>query len=268
MKNQLNEAIKTTTKKVDEIFLFSEMMNIFNNNSTRSCFVKSVHSHSGFIKYHSKITNDIKKLEIADLQILNYNKSKKELRLCFVQAKYKKSFYNTKFISFRGNAYQLELLRDRCDIIDAYNNGFPKNILNFTKYKTITSYGVFFTNRNNEVDFLFTLPEHLNASSNKVNTTISFRGYCICPNQNCTAGIQKNETISICSLDGFEKQVLIGNTGAPINHQLRPYISSLLNSIYKETGNDIAQEMMRYSDFRIDNSTPKVQYINTMLFIT
>ena len=53
-------------------------------------------------------------------------------------------------------------------------------------------------------------------------------------------------------MDGFEKQVLIGNIGAPIDHKLRPYISSLLNSIYQKTGNDIAQEIMRYSDFRID----------------
>ena len=69
-------------------------------------------------------------------------------------------------------------------------------------------------------------------------------------------------------MDGLEKQVLIGNIGAPIDHKLRPYISSLLNSIYQKTGNDIAQEIMRYSDFRIDNSTPKLPYINTMLFIT
>ena len=41
-----------------------------------------------------------------------------------------------------------------------------------------------------------------------------------------------------------------------------------LNTPKLKTGNDIAQEIMRYSDFRIDNSTPKLPYINTMLFIT
>ena len=267
MKKQINAVISTTTKKVDEVFLFTELMNNLNNNNASSCFVKSVHSNAGYIDYFSTMTNSIKKIEIADLLIINHNTTKNETRICFLQAKYKKNSYKS-FLSFNGDALQWELLRTKPDVIDTYNNGFPSDILNFTKYQTITSYGIFYKDVLNQVDLLFTLPEHLAPSKFQKRTTLKFNGTGNCPIHNCTKGVCPKETISICYLDGFENELYRGNIGAPLDMAKKKYVSRLLKTIHQNTENSFILRFSELSGIEFNEFTESAPYINTAILIT
>lgn len=266
MKSSFN-VVATKYQNPNEINLFEILMKQLNSSKTRTCYVKSVHAHAGFVNYNSLITGKIKKVEIADLQILNFNRARNELRMCFLQAKYKRSRYRN-FISFPGDNYQLELMTLRCQIMDKYNNGFPQDILSFTSYQTITSYGLFFIDRSGEIEFLFTLPDHLHPSNRtKRTTTLLFSGKCFCPNVNCRMGVNVNETISICSMDGFEQQLQIGNIGAPVAHHTR-YVSSLLGSMYRRTNQSFIREFSSVAHIPIDDSSSSVNNIDTFLVIS
>lgn len=235
MKKALNSTVASWNRTPSEIDLFTELMSSLNQNVSLSCFVKSVHSHAGFVDFQCELTNKMEKVEIADLQILNFNQSKHQLRLCFLQAKYKRHHYR-KFITFAGDNYQRDLLSRRCAVVDTYQNGFPSNILSFTDYRTITSYGLFYRDKQGSIDLLFTLPEFLRPySSVKKATRFQFPGSSRCPDPHCRIA-HPDETISICSIDGFESELINGNIGAPIDAGVDSYISTLLQSMYQRTG--------------------------------
>ena len=104
-------------------------------------------------------------VEIGDLVLITYDRSRKELRICTLQAKYKKDSV-TKFLRIkRLDVFQWELLKDRPNVIAASKKyKVPQNILNFNpKYKSISAYGIFYQDPvpNGDIDFLFTIPEYL-----------------------------------------------------------------------------------------------------------
>ena len=267
MKTHINNAIRAATAKVDEIFLFNELLNYLNNNGTLSCFVKSVHAHAGFIDFQSNITGKVEKVEIADLMIINHNLTLGETRLCFVQAKYKKQNYR-QFVSFAGDAIQWDLLSRRPTVTDTYKNGFPQDVLSFTKFKTITSYGLFYKDRSGLVDLLFTLPEHLHPRSRKKKTTLNFPGYYWCPSASCPGIDYQDEMISVCSMHGFESALLGGRIGAPISAAVRPYIGSLLRSMRLRNPHQAIETMLRSGDFQDDTSIENINNINALIIVS
>lgn len=233
MKSRFNRDIALSGVKVNEINLFRLLANEFNTKVSKGIFVKETHSHKGFIEYNSRILGRRKVVEISDLLFLTYNKRLNELRMTFMQAKFKKEQYK-KFISFRGNVFQRELLTEKPDISDINKLGFHKNSLNFTSYESITSYGVFYTDLKGEIDFLYTMPQYLQPLNLHTKTGITrfeFNPNPYCPYKKCMAGKMKDETISTCSLDVFTNEVLQGRVGAPVNLLIFPYIRSLIYSM-------------------------------------
>lgn len=268
MKQTFNSRL-TSLSKIDEVNLFRLMAELFNTNSSNSTFVEEVHGHRGYVDYHSTILGTIKKIEIADLLLITCNRRNNEIRLCFIQAKHRKGNFR-KFLTFRANLFQWELLRDKPDIIDNYNKGFPSNILNFSSYQSITSFGIFYKDRQGQIDFLYTLPSHITPRNKKKIQTMDFFVSCHCPNVNCLKGKTLKETISTCSMDVFEQEALACRIGAPIDSSIRTYLANMLTSIRNNTteNNDTIDEFIGRLDIVADDFRDNIYYPNTILLMT
>ena len=152
MKSNFNLRIPCLPRK-DEINLFGLMAELFNTSHSKSTLVKKVHGRIGFVEYNSRILGKNKTVEIADLQLITCNKKTNEIRICFLQAKYRRGIFR-RFLDIKTNLFQWELLMEKPNIIDTYHNGFPTNILNFTTYESITSFGVFYEDKSGEIDLM------------------------------------------------------------------------------------------------------------------
>lgn len=250
MKLELNRAI--AGKTIGEIILFREMANLFNTNISKCTYVDEVHGKRGMIEFSSNYLLANKKVEISDLLLLTFDRHTTQLRVCFLQAKYRHGKIN-KFFNFNANIFQWELLLNRPTIT---STRFPNNILNFRNdYDSITAYGIFYHDITSSIDFLYTIPGHINPSRRIIIPTAKgirayrFNQKCTMPNSSCTSGILPNEIISTCSVDTFEKQVLKCKIGAPITLSITPYIISLLNSMRSSAhDSSIIDELLNYID--------------------
>lgn len=237
MKTLLNSKIKG--KKINEVLLFEEMAIIFNSWKSKCTFVKK--THKWYIEYYSIIKWNYKKIEISDLLFITLNKKSKEIKICFLQAKYKKEEYKN-FITFKWNIYQWELLKEKPNITNSYGKNFPHNVLNFRNdYDSITSFWIFYLDKKNDIDFLYTLPKFI--KPNKTTSTITnmnFKWKNTCPNVLCKKWIFKKETISTCSIDVFEKEMLNWNIWVPINNnpKILWYIYSIVSYLQKNWKNN------------------------------
>lgn len=193
-----------------------------------------------------------------------YDTSNEELRICVLQAKYKKSSYR-KFLNCRGDLYQWDLLYYKPDVYSKGKGGIPKNILNFRHdFKSITAYGVFYHDKPlNELDFLYTLPElfYPKNITNPKSRAFSFN----CPGscKSCCGsggacckkiGATENETLYTCSIDIFEKEILSCRIGAPIDDEnIKKYALSLLSLMRGDSDNpEVIEEILRAYDFNKD----------------
>lgn len=263
MKNELNIAV-AKMPKVGEIELFREMAKQFNHNKYAKCtYVQEVHKM--MVEFESSFYHGVKRIELGDLLFLTYDKSKRELRLCVLQAKYRSGSFR-KFLNCRADVYQWELLYYKPDVYNKSRINIPKHILNFRHdYKSITAYGIFYHDKTlHEIDFLYTLPE-LFTPKRIIPTPSQTFAFC-CPNLGvckssccgCSTGcsIKKGsipkETLYTCNMDIFEREVLACKIGAPINdNEIRKYILGLLNSM-KITADspDVIDEILRNYDYK------------------
>ena len=272
MKQTLNSRIS----KIDEVKLFRLMAELFNSSTSKSTFVQEAHGQKGYIDYNSKISGKRKKIEIADLLLITFNRKTNETRLCFIQAKYKRGNFR-RFLNFQGNIYQWELLKEKPDIIDTYRLGYPTNILNFsTSYESITSFGIFYYDRSKQLDFLFTLPQHIHPNNLSPKSlasghiTMNFNVSCHCPNIACLKGRMPHETISTCSIDIFEQEALNCRIGAPIDPSLMPFLTNVLHSMRKNMNDndEVINELMERLDIINSDYQDTSHYPNTIILLT
>lgn len=227
MKKELNGAVKKSNSEIDEIFLFRAMAAEFNHSTiSQSTYVEEIHGIKSKVGFPSKYKlSGWANTELGDLLIFTFDKATHELRMCIMQAKYKKGGYY-RFLNCKANLFQWELLHDKPTITTKSKFNFPSNILNFrTDYESISAYGIFYhDNISGDIDFLYTLPEffvpHSFPRTPISNGDRSFHFRCPLglgsPNIACANGIYLNEAISTCSIDIFEKLILSCKIGAPI----------------------------------------------------
>jgi len=264
MKSALNSAMKG--KKINEINLFREMAKLFNGSRSKCTYVEEVHGRRGIIEFSSCFLPGNKKVEISDLLLLTFDKNTEQLRICFLQAKYRQGKVNEIF-NFNANIFQWELLLTKPDII---STNFPRQILNFRNdYASITAYGILYHDDNDRIDFLYTIPRCIRPSR-KIITPIekhkSIRAFrlkekCIMPNCFYTGCIRRNETISTGTLDMFESQVLNCRIGAPIifNPHITSYIINLLNVMKRRASEPfVIDELLEYIQKNYENSNEEV----------
>lgn len=262
MKRELNIEISKIAKFGEEE-LFREMANQFNRNKYAKCtYVQEVHKM--IVEFNSSFYHGVKGCELGDLLFLTYDKTQKELRLCVLQAKYRKGSYR-KFLSCKADEYQWELLFYRPDIHNKSRLNFPKHILNFRHdYKSITAYGIFYHDKTlHEIDFLYTLPELFKPQKMTPVPSKTFSYICpnlsICKSSCCGCntsclskiGSTPKETLFTCNMDIFEREVLTCKVGAPINDdEIRKYILGLLNSMKKTADSpEVIDEILHNYDY-------------------
>lgn len=167
----LKLALNTKTKDFGEVKLFRRMLEYFNGNP--ACTM--LETHQKYVRYD----ND-KKCEISDLMIVNYSTKYKCMKLTFLQAKcakrkgYGLTPYGFKFIL---DNKQYQLLKNR-PIINPLSSGLAPNILHDACSPAISSYGVFYWDRNNKINFGFEVTDFLQPANN-VETTNSKTCYFI-----------------------------------------------------------------------------------------
>lgn len=274
MKNELNMSISSMVN-VGEEELFREMAKQFNNNKFSKCtYVKEVHKM--MVEFYSNFKGGIQQKEIGDLLLLTFNKSKKELRICVLQAKYRRGSYR-KFLNCKADIYQWELLYYKPDVQNKSRMNIPKHILNFRHdYKSITAYGVFYHDKSlNMIDFLYTLPELFTPKNlmpspsstfvfNCPNLSVCKSSCCGCSTTTCLTkqGRMPKETLYTCSMDIFEHEVLSCRVGAPINDdEIKKYILGLLNGIKKDAEEpEVIDEILSSYEYGYDKATNDYRY--------
>lgn len=259
MKKELNTTIKKTTAKIDEIFLFRAMAKEFNHPLiSKGTYVEEIHGGKGKVGFPSKYkAGGSANVELGDLLIFTFDKATQELRMCILQAKYKKGRYY-RFLNTSADLFQWELLHDKPTITSKSNFHFPPNILNFrTDYKSITAYGIFYhDNILRDIDFLYTLPQFFVPHSfprSPISAGIrSFNFRCPfglgSPNYTCIRGITVKEAISTCSIDVFENQVLLSKVGVPISKTpIETWALTLLNRMKEYADNrDVINDLLSF----------------------
>ena len=259
MKNELNRAILGVAN-VGEVELFREMARQFNYNTlARATYVEEVHKQ--YVEFPSSFLGGIKKIELGDLLFITYDKSTKDLRVCVLQAKYRRKSYR-KFLNCKADIYQWELLYYKPDINNRSKMNIPKHILNFRHdYKSIAAYGIFYHDKNlSMIDFLYTIPELFTPKSlvplpsstfsfNCPNWSVCKSTCCGCSTTLCPTklgGVPK-ETLFTCSMDIFEHEVLHCKVGAPINDDvIKMSILKLLNEMKGDAeDSEIIDEILR-----------------------
>lgn len=248
MKAEINKKV-TSLAKINEISIFRAMESSINSKS-KSIFVEETHSWAGFVEYNSPNCPVPVVKEIADLMIVSHNPRNKENRLCFLQAKYHQKRISP-FLKFRGDFYQWELLNIRPIIKNAGKSNFPKDILSFTNFKSISSFGIFYHDSNSKIDMLYSIPDLLSPTSIKTHkkrpsTTLVFPGYKKCPISGGYTILNQNEIQTTCDLDMFEKLLLSGIVGAPINgvRNVEDYLYNAINKIQMTNDYDLLVDIL------------------------
>lgn len=254
MRTKLNNILHNL-KPLNEVKIFTAMASILNGiPQTNAVFVKKTHGRAGWVSFstHGQIITK----EIADTLIVVYNRKNRETRISFLQAKYRKTPNIKHFLKISGaDYYQWDLLKNRYSITSKGSIRFPSNILSFTCYKSITSYGIFYSN-NNQIDMLYAVPCFLSSSNNnpvgkRPTTTLKLKCPKNCPiaggytaschiapckaslyiNNQCGCSYGKEEILTSCDIDIYERFLLDGYIGAPLNtaaNDIKLFIYSLL----------------------------------------
>jgi hypothetical protein len=249
MKTEINKVI-SATKAYREIPLFKAMATSL-NNYVPAIFIPETHGRRGWVKFNSARTGKTEQKEISDLMIISFNRPTKIFKLAFLQAKYHRHGTNP-FLNFLGDYLQLELLQNRPVIQPNSFFKFPINILNFSTYRSLTTYGVFYHDLNNDIDMLYTIADLLIPTGlSIIRGNIEFPGNPGCPKVNCQT-TNLLELISTCNIDIFEKGLISFQIGAPIlnNSNMEKYLKRLLLHVKSITK---TKEVVAYLDSFLTN---------------
>lgn len=165
MYKNLKQALNTDTERFGEVGLFRRMLEYFNGNP--ACTM--LETHQTYVKYGNN-----RRCEISDLMIVNYSTKYKCMKLTFLQAKCaKREGYgltkNNRFKFILDNK-QYQLLKTR-PIIDPLSSGLARNILHDACSPAISSYGVFYLDKNDDINFGFEVTDFLQPANDDENTS-------------------------------------------------------------------------------------------------
>lgn len=227
-----NYILQSRYRNPKELDLFRTLMEVLQMRNRQYVFIEETHSIVRVGYLSPKLGYKQVNKEIADLLIIYNDTKNKEIRISFLQAKRSSSgclFRCRLPYKFDGDFFQWELLVTRPKIIVANHKLFLcPDILSFTDYKTISSFGVFYEYVNGGWDMFFTIPEFLFPLNfykiiPKRNTKLQLN-YCLsyhmC-NYNCSWQYGKHKEVNfVCNIDTFEHVLLKGQIGAPIRRHL------------------------------------------------
>jgi len=172
VKKELNLRLKG--KPINEIIIFREIQSIL---SRRFNSILIEETHQNKISYKSKALNNFIKREISDLLIITFSIKMKKAKMMFLQAKYeRKKAPNDKQFSFKGDFFQYELLATRPTITNHSTRfNFPRDILSFSNFDSIGSFGVFYKDTNQDIDMAYATAKDLSIKKKVTSKKQSLR---------------------------------------------------------------------------------------------
>jgi len=275
MKIELNRYIKQN-KTFDETDLFREMSKYL-SKSHNSLFIEETHQH--YVNFISPTTGcQITRREISDLWMISYSPKKKKAKMTFLQAKLLKNKKSvTVPFKFKGDFYQYDLLANRPKINDLSGFKFPKFILKNAVSDAIGTYGIFYYDNKNRLDFSFSVANDLIRNKKKVNCNTKIRTlyfeerqyFKVTPTLPCPK-IYDIELRNTISADCFEFSLLNLFVGSPISEKDRNLIIFLKRFFSNIKGTENFIEFLNIYDVIDENNnnfevtgSPNILLLNT-----
>lgn len=227
-KNQFNAYVaQHYPQKVDEIKLFDALIHIY-GQSQNTVAIKRIHGGYNSVEFFSPLSGKVIRKELGDLLFVVFDRSKNEIRICTMQNKYRKDPFPKKIFSCpKMDVGQWELLKSKSAINSVGSIRFPPNILNFrADYQSISAYGIFYKDKKNDFDFLYTTPDYLyhpNLIDIPAPKNLK-RGFRFAINSKSRSGFDPSlvgvgidKVLFCCTFNNFDWSLRVGKIGAPIS---------------------------------------------------
>lgn len=211
MKSRLNKNVSVSS--AGEVALFREMLDILNHRGKKNVFCEEVHQH--YVHFYDS-SHKYVKCEIADLLLFSLDSRTKRVRISFLQAKREKCTLVAPLYKFKADFRQFDLL---CHRYIVKSPEFPPRVLRGSLAQSLTTYGVFYNDKYNLVDFFYATANQLQMQS----TSKTSGSLVLNPNLNGPLPLYTHygrakfkEAIVINGIDAFEKDLVAWNIGAVI----------------------------------------------------
>jgi hypothetical protein len=234
MKTEINTFIKGRST-FNELDLFREIQNYLSKKYICT-FIEETHQKQ--VEFKSILTNCVVSREISDLWIITYSQRNKKAKMTFLQAKYEKNKNPITIpFSFTGDYFQFELLSQRPKITDKSSFKFPTTILSNSVSDSVGSFGVFYRDYKNRIDFSFSIASDLKTKSNAnfktknkklyFKESVDYSSFSIVCKKN-----RDLELRSTLNADCFESSLLNMYIGTPIEDD--KYILNFLRAYFEK----------------------------------
>ncbi len=245
MKQTLNQYFQK--EQCGEIGLFREMLRYL-TTKYNCIFIDEVHQK--YVEFDTLISNCKKKRELSDLWIITYSPILQKAKMTFLQAKFDK---NTKIksgiLGFTGDYFQYDLLSRRPHITKCSKKmNFPKTILSDAISDSVGSFGVFYFDSKNKIDFAFSVASDL---SGKKKATCNSKARKLYFNVIGKSGtklkISKKTGIELRSclnVDCFEYGLMNLFIGTPIEEDY-----NLIDFLEKYIGKNLSVDLRDFTEF-------------------
>lgn len=224
IKNNLQSAAKTKKGNLSEVNLFREMMGVFRRYYHATVILDETHQKLVDFDTHNPYTTAVinkKTKEISDLYIIAYSPSRCIARETFLQAKVARGssgLQGNGMFKFEGDWFQYDLLSRRPLIYPprkgaAFKGSYYHGLLRNAVLPSIGSYGVFYKDSNNLVDFAYQPANLLRLIRMQSNYNAEFHMDSNIPSLGHPHGIP--DLYYTTNVDVFEDAVIRNLVGSP-----------------------------------------------------
>ncbi len=252
--------------------------NEINYFRTVLCYFKSK-TNCKILETHQNYVRQLpsnKRCEISDLLIISYSHRLHQAKINFLQAKLASfkdanlglvsSPHGIDYFKFKLDSTQYRLLKD-LPYINPGKTGLPSNILFDACTESITSYGVFYKEKDDKINMAYEItsllqpvdPSNVNIGSGSklcyFNTTSDSHGRkrrnkCYCP-----TSIGQYDVLSTLSANKFESALLNFQIGSPVCFKMAADIGNMLNTVCISPSESIED----FLDFIKNTPSPWIQ---------
>lgn len=260
MKVEFNTAIATIEKS--EINLFKEM-GVILNNSKSTDFYQACETHQKYVEFNSNITSSKTRCEISDLLLIAYSRSRKKIRITFLQAKFNRKKWDKgkKRFRFNSSVRQYNLLSERFKIHHSNAHNLPKDILASCS-PSIGSFGIFYYPKYpevSEINFTYCVANQLEKYSNISKENIQknrAKGFYI--NMDKEGEKDGDELLVTFDMDTFHSAFTNLEIGALIDNSNDSVLNYLINLteffLRQIPSRDNTKDFIKYAKSAIGNN--------------
>jgi hypothetical protein len=270
LKKELN-LYKQLNSKVGEIALFREMQRIL-SEKYKCTFISETHQQ--YVNFKSPTTSCLKRRELSDLWLISYSPKKMHARMTFLQAKLERKPFSNGLFKFKGDYYQHDLLSKRPLIINANKKfNFPDNILKNSILESVGSFGIFYFDNKNNLDFAYSTASDIQGIIKKASCkTKTIQLHFKALHSNTVTHIKTKKLIELrqtLNADCFEFGLINLIVGTPIiDKDIISYLKIFLEKIKDEdsTVMDFLNYLSLVDDNNIENTNfNKKRFTNLFL---